>query len=395
MRFLFWLIILATLAVGVTFLSDINTGYALFIVPPYRIDLSLNLFIIYLVLTVIVLYLVIKLIAGAIALPSKVKRWRARRKQIEARRQGYLAILALIEGRMQCVEQAAEKALLYEKNPEARNVILLTAAKAAYVRRDFAQRDHYLQAIEMHNNKLNIAAAMLKAELLADEKNDHEALKVLEKIRKASPKLISAMRLELRIQQRQQNAIRVIELADKLEQLDVLDPVLAEHIRHEAHLQHVSKLMNVTELKNWWSKLPFSAQLNPAIVLAMAKGLVLFEDETAAAKIIEDTLDQVWDSTLLAYYSHLTLHNTLLTNQLHKAEAWLKRYPNDAQLLLTLGRLCVASELWGKAQSYFEASLALHPDSGAHAELARLFEQLEQSEKANQHYRRSVELMRK
>ena len=70
----------------------------------------------------------------------------------------------------------------------------------------------------------------------------------------------------------------------------------------------------------------------------------------------------------------------------------LKR-PHDASLLLALGRLCQQQRLWGKAQSYFEASLALGPSPQAHLELARLFDQLERTEEANVHFRQSVALM--
>jgi HemY protein len=389
-KYLLWLIILAALAVGVTFITDLNTGYALFIVPPYRVELSLNLFIIYVVLTVTVLYLLLKLIAGTLALPGKVRRWRERRKQAEARKQGYLAVIALMEGRMQQVERAVKKALAYEKNGEARTVVTLTGAKAAHVRRDFAQRDQYLQ--QAGADRLNIAAAMLKAEMLADERNDHEALQVLEQIHKAAPKLISAMRLELRIQQREGNALRVIELANKLEKREVLAPELADRIRHDAYLQHTTKIINIEELESWWSQLPYVAKYHPDIALLTATYFVKFEDKLAAARVIEETLEAAWDKTLLDYYGKLGLTGINLTTQLQKSEAWLKLHPQDAQLLLTLGRLCAASELWGKAQSYFEASLAIDPAAATHAELARLLDNLEHYEQANQHYRRGVEL---
>jgi HemY protein len=43
--------------------------------------------------------------------------------------------------------------------------------------------------------------------------------------------------------------------------------------------------------------------------------------------------------------------------QLQAAEGWLKNHPDDPGLLLTLGRLCLQSSLWGKARDYLEASL--------------------------------------
>jgi len=48
--------------------------------------------------------------------------------------------------------------------------------------------------------------------------------------------------------------------------------------------------------------------------------------------------------------------------------------------------------LWGKAQSYLEASLAVAESRDAHLELANLFDQLERAADANRHYRQSAAL---
>jgi HemY protein len=56
-------------------------------------------------------------------------------------------------------------------------------------------------------------------------------------------------------------------------------------------------------------------------------------------------------------------------------------------LLLVLGRFCLQKQLWGKAQSYFEASLSLKPSRAAHIALAKLLDQLEQPALATKHFR--------
>ena len=78
------------------------------------------------------------------------------------------------------------------------------------------------------------------------------------------------------------------------------------------------------------------------------------------------------------------------TARIARAESWLRRHPDDAGLLLALGRMCFRQKLWGKAQSYLEASLSLEPGQAAHLELAHLFDQLERPEEANRHYRLAV-----
>ena len=57
---------------------------------------------------------------------------------------------------------------------------------------------------------------------------------------------------------------------------------------------------------------------------------------------------------------------------------------------LALGRMCARQRLWGKAQSYLEASLAVEETQAGHLELARLGDQLERVDEANRHYRAAV-----
>jgi HemY protein len=92
--------------------------------------------------------------------------------------------------------------------------------------------------------------------------------------------------------------------------------------------------------------------------------------------------------SLVAIYGRLVSGEQ--TARIAKAEGWLNQHPDDAKILVALGRMCFRKRLWGKAQSYLEASLAVEVSQEAHLELARLFDQLERTENANKHYRASA-----
>ena len=64
----------------------------------------------------------------------------------------------------------------------------------------------------------------------------------------------------------------------------------------------------------------------------------------------------------------------------------------DPALLLALGKLCMRQGLWGKAQSYIEASLALEPTHDGHMTLAALMEQIGKPQEAVAHFRKSAQL---
>ena len=101
--------------------------------------------------------------------------------------------------------------------------------------------------------------------------------------------------------------------------------------------------------------------------------------------MIEDFLDEQWDSSLVEAYGECEGGDVLA--RIAHAEKWLATHPRDAKLLLTLGRLCRRRQLWGKAQSYLEASLAVDASRAAHLELAGLLDSLDKPGEADRHYR--------
>jgi HemY protein len=105
--------------------------------------------------------------------------------------------------------------------------------------------------------------------------------------------------------------------------------------------------------------------------------------------IIADSLTAQWTPDLVALYAECRDDDAI--ERLQRCERWLEQRPRDAVLLLTLGRLCVYRELWGKARSYLEASLAEQPTRDAHLELARLLDRIGREPEAARHYRAAAD----
>ena len=116
-----------------------------------------------------------------------------------------------------------------------------------------------------------------------------------------------------------------------------------------------------------------------------------------ARDIIENSLAREWSHALVLQYSELPAlepgeRSAQARTRIARAERWLQERPEDPALLTALGRLCVHAELWGKAQSYLEASVSLEESRAAHLDLARLAEHLQREADAQRHYRRAAEL---
>ena len=112
----------------------------------------------------------------------------------------------------------------------------------------------------------------------------------------------------------------------------------------------------------------------------------------ALEQILVKSINQQWDAKAVEFYGRMQVEDT--SGQLAIAEKWLQEYGNSDVLLLTLGRICIRLKLWGKAQSYLEASIGAKPTAQNCLELADLLtrEELGQAEKAGQYYQQGLHL---
>jgi HemY protein len=67
-------------------------------------------------------------------------------------------------------------------------------------------------------------------------------------------------------------------------------------------------------------------------------------------------------------------------------------HKQDAGLLLALGKLCFQQKLWGKAQSYLEASNSITPSHAAYTALGLLAERMGNADEAFKYYQHAVAL---
>jgi HemY protein len=122
-----------------------------------------------------------------------------------------------------------------------------------------------------------------------------------------------------------------------------------------------------------------------------AEQLRVLGAEQEAEALLHHALKRDYDGRLVRLYGLLRGKDP--ARQLQAAEGWLKQHPQDAGLLLTVGRLCLQNQLWGKAREYFESSLVFQRDPETCAELARLLARLGEVERSNQLFQEGLGLL--
>lgn len=389
MRGLFWIIALCGLAVAVALGARYNDGYVLVVFPPWRAEVSLNLFIIALLALFFVLYAGTRALAVTFGLPKRVREYRAQRQRESAGLVFQDAVRLLFEGRF---GQALKKATEAHGAGTAPGLSALIAARAAQRMREPEKQQYWLEHAKTDDPRTEAATLMLDAEMANEARRFEVALSALEKLQGKQGRHIAALRLELRARQGVGDWDGVLKLARQLVKRDALPVEVVREIRTQAHLGNIAKrVADQGKLTAYLRTVP-DDERGRRVVLAAARALVAQGAEAEAQKLIESVLDAVdneeWQPELVAIYGRLT--HSEQTARIAKAEGWLRQHPDDARLLKALGRMCIRQRLWGKAQSYLEASLSVEPSQQGHLELARLFDQLDRAEEANKHYRASA-----
>ena len=388
MKALSWIIFILALAVGLVLATQSNVGYVLLVYPPYRIDFSLNFLIILLIASFAAAYTLVRLAVHTLRLPAYVRSFKEARRKEKGRRATEDALIAYAEGRYARAERLAQHALLLNDAP-AINALL--AARAAHEQRAFQRRDDYLARAEKMAPQQAVARLMTQADLLVESRQPQDALPVVQALKALAGKHVGALRLELKAQQLAKNWDQVLLLLPQLEKRDGIEAVQAEQLRINAHIENIKRKAHQAEaLKAYWSKLSTQEKTNSKISLAAARYFLALGGVKEAREILEDSLAKHWDSDLVELYGQCADKDVV--KQIERAENWLKEHPRDPHLLLALGRLCARQELWGKAQSYVEASLSLEMTREAHLALAQLLEKMNKTDEACKHYRKSLAL---
>lgn len=383
MRTLLWLLTLGALAVGLALAAQYNDGYALFVLPPWRVELSLNLLILLIVAGFLCGYLLLRGVFLALALPARVRNFRRARQHKKAEGALREAVLFWLGGRYARSLANAELAWKVEHAP---GLAALIALAAAHAMRDEQKVIEWRKRAIAHDGEIRGARLLLEAELAVESRSFTEALTLLNQIEQQSGRHIVAMRLSLRAHRAVGHWEEVVHLARQLRKHHALTEVQAIPLIAGAHRERLRALAaDGHSLATYWDRVPEAEQRAAGLAQEAARRMLAAGEHAAAQQTIENGLDDEWSSELVALYGDCKGGDVL--GRIARAEAWLLNNPRDAALLLVLGRLCQDKQLWGKAQSYFEASLSLHAGRAAHIALAQLLDHIEQPELANKHYR--------
>lgn len=388
MRWLISLLIVSVLAVALAMAGRYDPGYVVLVYPPWRMEISFISFVLMLVGVIVGGMMLLRLTLLTLNLPSIVREQREQHAAKKRDENFVGGLKAYIEYRYQDTEQALGQWLGDDLRIGIARVL---AARAAQDMRAVAQRERHVRDASEHGAEL--AAQLFEAETLLDLKDAAGALVAIQSAKAIAPQHTALLRLELKARQLMGQWDEVDKLLDALTRSNALEPSMATQLRRITYAENLKRRAEDDRaLLEYWKKIPANFKTDAFVARAAARAFMQRGGNDTALDVIEAALNRDWHEDLVSLYGDV--RGSSLTRQIEQAEKWLHAQPRDAQLLLTLAHLCSVQELWGKAQSYLEASLAVAPSTEGHLRMAELRTQSGQTGEACQHYQKALALCR-
>lgn len=273
----------------------------------------------------------------------------------------------------------------------------IAAARSSFEMGDEAEADNILdKALSISHSELPVA--LTRARLHVQAERYEEAINILKPIDIKMPRQAAVLDLMHHIYIAQKNwraledmfpAMRKAKVLSNVE-FDALEQLLAcEKMR--ALSEQVKSLLvaeRLPALQSLWKSYSRSLQKNPAVIAVYAEALATHYQDQDAEVLVRKALNNDWYEPLINLYGRLQVKE--IHAQIRTLEAWLKQKPQDATLLLSMGRVMLRNQQWELARDYFQRSMNLQASVETTMEMARLMEKMGDHKKSSDLYQQGL-----
>ena len=267
----------------------------------------------------------------------------------------------------------------------------LQAARAAHLQGQDERRDEWLKLAYEQTPEAANAVLLTQAELQLDREQYEQALATLRRLDENSKDHSYAIALLGRLYYRLEDWTQLAEILPRLKKHGRIDQQTVDKWTSRVYVENLARAENGDKVVAEWGAVAKKLKGDIALLSAYYMALMRTNMHQKAEKDLVAALKQEWRAPLVRLYG--LVEGPDASKQLKLAESWLTQRPDDADLLLTAARLCLRTELWGKARSYLETVLALRPTPDAYQVYGSLLNQLGEGDAAADAYRAGLGLV--
>lgn len=387
MRYLFSFLAIIFIAVSAGLLAHEDSGYVLFGRGYTTLEMSLSLFLVLLFFSYILGYLLVRFIFRTWTMPEHLKNWRHTQQANKARKTSLQGLINLSQGQWKKAERLLTRAV---KNSDMPLLNYLSAAKAAQKQNAPERRDHYLALAYKSMPEADFSVKLTQAELQFAHGQNEQALATLVNLHRLSPKHPHIMVLLSKLYQQLKSWDDLSKLLPQLRKHHVFAEKQLSKLEHETYIELIqqTKWNSDDKLQQLWQQISRDLKKDAQLVEIYCNKLIQLKKDDDAESIIRNILRKEWHPNLVNQYG--LIKSSHLEKQLAFAESLSKDHDNHPILLLTLGRLCMYSDLWGKARAYLEASIGMKEMPETYKELGLLMEYLNEPGLAAEYFKKGL-----
>jgi HemY protein len=269
----------------------------------------------------------------------------------------------------------------------------LVAARSALAMGDSEQARTLMDKAESAAGPRTLAVVLSRAQMQLEESDLDACRTSLAQAQTIAPTSPAVMAL----------AYKVHLLAEDWTALEPLLPQLKRHLAPSVWLDlqrrtsiglllkaaNTGGQQRLSQLTELWRRLPKPLLTDASVLTAYCRCLLDLGQHDQVEPLLRVALKREWHDEWISLYG-LTFSNP--TQQRQWAEQWLQARPQDPDLRLALGRICLRNELWAQARDHFLATVKSKPTPTAYAELARLLAAMGELKQSADYAQRGLEL---
>ena len=386
MRWSLWLLARFGIAVAVALGLSMQAGTVTLFVPPYRLDMSLNLVVIGLLSSFVLLYAALRGLFSMFELPVQARRWRAQQRERSAQQSLLNAMLLWMTGRFLRSRKAALQGLSQVdslldsgESPHQmsltlmRSLLHLLAAESAHALRDQAARELHFQQVLVHDEgrrvsqtlELRDAAYLNAARWALNDRDSQKAQQWLAQLPQGTVRRTMALRLRLKADRMSLQHLPALDTARLLAKHGAFSASAAASLVRGLAMACLDDCHDSSQLQTSWKLLQAEERAMPELALHAAQCLLKVQGDP---QIALQWLLPVWQALINNSETQLPVQRQrmvqVLSSALHAVEPdseWLARIeqarlanPRSLELQYLSGMVCLRHGLWGKAQQMLE-----------------------------------------
>ncbi|MDP1533711.1 MAG: heme biosynthesis HemY N-terminal domain-containing protein, partial [Rubrivivax sp.] len=277
MRGIVWLILLFVAAVVAATTLGSNDGLVTLYWSGWRVDLSLNLFVLLLVGTCVAVMVAVQALNSMLTLPQRASQWRALRRERGAQAALREAQSEYFSARYSRAHKAARRALdLQQGSDDLRGDAEFTvlahvlAAGSLHRLQDRTQRDALMQSLLSRGLGGDDGARLLAAEWALDDRDAEQALRLLAELPPGVARRTQALRLKLQAARMARQPLDALHTARMLANHQAFSADAARSLLRSLAAEVLDGSRDIEQLRRLWTQLDDSDRRDPHVAARAA-----------------------------------------------------------------------------------------------------------------------------